>query len=124
MPLFYFNVKTGSPARPDTEGEVFADETGARAHAHAVASELMRSRETRTAHWRIQVCDDYLALRYECLFADIDPTLEGYDEDLRRSVTAAARTKALVSDALEQINAGMLDLRQTLHRIDFILSHR
>ena len=78
MPLFYFILKAGCHTYPDTEGQEFADEAGARAHAHAVARELMRNRESRTGHWRMQVCDDYLEPRYECLFADIDQTWLGH----------------------------------------------
>ena len=129
MPLFYFILKAGRHTYPDSEGQEFADVTGARAHAHAVARDLMRNREAKTGHWRVQVCDDYLEPCYECLFADIDNTLKGYDGhgyagDLRSSVTSVARTTAAMGDALREIDAAMTDLRQTLNRIDFIVSSR
>jgi hypothetical protein len=124
MPLFYFILKTGRHSYPDNEGQEFADEVAAQAHARAVATELMRNRETRTAHWRIQVCDDYLQPRYECLFADIDTTLERFDGNLRSSVTRVARSRAAMGDALRGIDAGMTDLKQILDRIDSIISSR
>jgi hypothetical protein len=124
MPLFYFILKTGRHSYPDDEGQELVDETAAQAHARAVARELMRNRETRTAHWRIQVCDDYLQPRYECLFADIDTTLELFDGNLRSSVTRVARTTAAMGDTLRGIDAGMTDLKQILDRIDSIISSR
>jgi hypothetical protein len=124
MPLFYFILKTGRHSYPDNEGQEFADEVAAQGHAHAVARELMRNREARTAHWRIQVCDDYLQPRYECLFADIDTTLQRFDSDFRTSLTRVARTTAAMGDALRGIDAGMTDLKQMIERMDFIISSR
>lgn len=72
MRLYYFVLKTGRHVYPDSEGQEFPDDGAAREHACAVARELMRNREDRTGHWRIQVCDDYLQPRYEFLFADLD----------------------------------------------------
>ena len=71
MPLFYFILKAGTHTYPDSEGQEFSDVATARAHAHAVAQELMRNRENETGDWRIQVCDDDLKPCYECLFADV-----------------------------------------------------
>jgi hypothetical protein len=124
MPLFYFILKAGRHTFPDKEGEEFVDEAGARAHAEAVARELMRNREARTSHWQVQVCDDYLRPCYECLFADVDEKLGALSEHVRVSVTAVARTTAAMNDALRNIESGMADLQQTLDRIDFILSSR
>ena len=124
MPLFYFILKAGRHTYPDSNGQEFADEAGAQAHARAVARELMRNRENKTGHWRIQVCDDYLEPRYECLFADVDQTLDRFDSDFRGSVKAVARTAAAMSDSLQDIDAAMMDLRQMINRIDFIISSR
>ncbi|KRR10647.1 hypothetical protein CQ12_19455 [Bradyrhizobium jicamae] len=124
MPLFYFVLKAGRRTYPDSDGQEFPDQMAAREHAHAVARELMRNRETRTSHWRVQVCNDYLEPCYECLFADVDHTLERYDSNLRTSVAAVARTTAALGDALRGIDAGMTDLRQILNRMDFIISSR
>ena len=124
MPLFYFVLKTGRHSYPDYEGQEFIDEAAAQAHARAVAQDLMRNRENKTGHWRIQVCDDYLQPRYEFLFADIDHTLGRFDGNLRTSVTRVARTTAAMGDALRGIDAGMADLKQILDRMDFIMSSR
>ena len=124
MPLYYFVLKTGRRSYPDSEGQEFPDDTAAQAHAHAVAHELMRNREIKTGHWRIEVCDDYLQPCYECLFADLDHTLERFDSDLRGALTRVARTRAAMGDALRGIDAGMADLKQMLDRIDSIISGR
>lgn len=124
MALFYFILKAGRQTIPDTEGEEFENEAAARAHARAVARELMRNRETRTGHWGVQVCDDYLQPRFEYLFADIDEKLEALGTEVRVSVTAVARTTAAMNDAVGKIDLSMAQLRQTIDRIDFILSSR
>ena len=121
MPLFYFLLKAGRQTFPDTEGQEFVDQASARAHADAVARELMRNRETKTGHWCIQVCDDYLRPLHECVFADVDQTLDAFGADLRVSVAAVARTTAAMNEALQSIDAAMADLRQTLSRMDFVM---
>jgi hypothetical protein len=118
MALFYFILKVGGQSYPDQAGEEFDDIADARAHAHAVACELMRNRENRTAHWRVEVCDDYLQPCCEILFADIDQRLDAYDEDFRDSFRRVARTTAGIKDALQSIDAAMQDLQQTLRLLD------
>ena len=118
MALYYFILKVGRQEFPDPIGEEFDDIADARAHAHAVARELMRNRERSTGHWRVQVCDDYLQPRYECLFADADQRLQAYDEDLRGSIVRIARTTAALSDAIGNIDCAMSNLRQTMQLLD------
>ena len=124
MPLYYFVLKAGRHTYPDSEGQEFANEAEAQGHAYAVARELMRNRETRTCHWRIQVCDDYLQPRYEYLFADLDSTFERFDSDLRGSMKALARTNAAIDDSLRRIDKAMTDLRKMIGQIDSIISRR
>jgi len=124
MALFYFLLKAGRNTFPDTEGVECANEEGALAHARTVARELMRNREASTAHWRIQVCDDYLRPRHDCLFAEVDQTLEMFPADIREQVAKAARTAAAMNDALQNIDASFADLRSTLGRLDGIISPR
>jgi len=122
MALYYFVLKAGRHTYPDSEGQEFENDAAAQVYAHAVAHELMRNRETKTAHWRVQVCDDYLQPRYECLFADIDGTLERFDSDFRGSVKAVARTTSAIGDSLRQIDTAMSDLRSMVGQIDGIIS--
>ena len=124
MPLYYFVLKAGRHTYPDSEGQEFADDTAARFHAHAVARELMRNREARTAHWRVEVCDDYLQPRFEYLFADVDNTLERFDDEIRVSVKRVAQTTAAIGDSLRNIDTAMTDLRLMIGQIDCILSTR
>jgi hypothetical protein len=118
MALFYFILKVGQDSFPDPEGEEFDDLKGAKKHAEVVAGELMRNREAATAHWRVQVCDDYLIPCYECLFAEVNEKLAGYEEELRRAVIRSARTVAAMNDAMRQIGLSMLDLKQTVRLLD------
>ena len=124
MPLYYFVLRAGRHTYPDSQGQEFVDDGAAQGHAHAVARDLMRNREAKTGHWRIQVCDDYLQPRYECLFADVDNTLERFDSDFRVSVKAVARTTAAIGDSLRQIDTAMTDLRKMIGQIDSIISSR
>jgi len=118
MALYYFILRVGREEFPDPIGEEFDDIADARAHAHAVARELMRNREGRTHHWRVRVCDDYLQPRYECLFADVDQRLDTYHEDLRGSIVRVARTTAAMNDAIGNIDCAMSDLRETMRLLD------
>ena len=122
MPLFYFILKTGRNTFPDTDGQEFDDEVAARAHAQAVARELMRNREGSTGHWRVQVCDDYLELRHECLFAEVDQRLQAFPANLQVSIVAVARTTARMGDAFDHIGTTLADIRQTLDRADVVLA--
>lgn len=124
MQLYYFVLKAGRSIYPDSEGQEFPDDGAAQEHACAVARELMRNRETKTCHWRIQVCDDYLQPRYEYLFADLDSTFERFDSDLRGSMKALARTNAAIDDSLRRIDKAMTDLRKMIGQIDSIISRR
>src|SRR3954468_13296 len=118
MALYYFVLKVGRKRFPDPTGEEFGDLADARAHAHTVAGELMRNRENRTGHWRIEVCDDYLQPCYECLFADFDQRLQAFGDVVRGSVIRVARTTAALNDALLNIDNTMSDLRQTMRLLD------
>jgi hypothetical protein len=118
MALFYFILRVGRKTFPDPNGEEFEDIANARAHAHTVACELMRNRESRTGHWRIQVCDDYLQPRYECLFAEVDQRLQAFGDIMRGSMIRVARTTAALNDAMQDIDETMSDLRQTMRLLD------
>jgi hypothetical protein len=118
MALFYFILRVGRKTFPDPIGEEFEDIADARVHAHTVACELMRNRENRTGHWRIQVCDDYLQPRYECLFAEVDQRLQAFGDIMRGSVIRVARTTAALNDAMQDIDDTMSDLRQTMRLLD------
>jgi len=118
MALFYFILRVDRKTFPDPIGEEFEGIADARAHAHTVARELMRNRETRTRHWRIQVCDDYLQPRYECLFAEVDQRLQAFGDIMRGSVIRVARTTAALNDAMQDIDDTMSDLRQTMRLLD------
>jgi hypothetical protein len=121
MPLYYFVLKAGQDRFPDPEGEELADEQAARAHAIEVARELMRNREGLGC-WRLEVCDDYLNPCFEILFAEIDATIEHLLPPYRNTVEQAARSLALLHDAILQVRATMADVKQTLTRTDAIIA--
>jgi len=118
MALYYFILKVGRKSFPDPLGEDFENLEGACAHAQTVAGEFMRNRESKTGHWRVEVCDDYLQPCYECLFADVDERLQAFGDIMRGSVIRVARTTAALNDALLNIDDTMSDLRQTMRLLD------
>ncbi|MCA6119432.1 hypothetical protein J6524_31845 [Bradyrhizobium sp. WSM 1738] len=124
MPLYYFILKAGCHTYPDREGQEFPDDAAARAHAHAVARELMRNRESSTAHWRIQVCDDYLQPRYDCLFVDVDRTPGRFDSDFRSVTKTTAPSAAALRESMCEIDAEMNNLRQMIGQMASMMSHR
>jgi len=119
--LYYFVLKAGRQIIPDQEGRELPDEVAARAHAVAVAQQLMQHREMQTRNWRIQVCDDYLKPLFEVYFAEVGETLKGFSLHLQDSIKDVARTAASLDDALLSMRTTLTDVHATLGRADQIL---
>ncbi len=69
MSRYFFNLNDGRKIIPDLDGTELPDDDSARAHAAQVVRELARNRERETRSWRLAVCDEHGALRFEVLFA-------------------------------------------------------
>ena len=124
MAMFYFVLKFGRQSVPDREGVELPDEAAARAHAVAVARELMRNREVDTRLWRLQVCDDYLQPKFEVLFAEFDQTISHLPPDLRSSIESVSRTAGALSDAIVNVQSNLIDAKSTLARASRFLTRQ
>jgi hypothetical protein len=112
--LFYFVLKTHGHTIADQEGVELPDKAAARHYAISVARDLMRSREAETQHWRIEVCDEYLLLLFEVLFADFSEAIELMPRDHRLRLKRVARTTAALHDALTDAQKRVAEARETL----------
>jgi hypothetical protein len=122
MPLFYFILKTGGEKIPDREGFEFPNQDIARAHAEAVAHELMRNREMKTRRWRLEVCDDDLQPCFEVLFAATDPLIAHLPASYRESVEGLSSSTANLHDTFAQVRTTLSSVRETLARADELMS--
>lgn len=122
MPLFYFTLKDGIDSIPDCEGEEFADEVSAQAHAVAVARELMRNHAVRARTWRLQVSDDYLQPRFEVLFASVDDSLAHLHPESRKTIETSCRNTASLKDTIIDVQQSLLQVRKTLTRFNDIVA--
>src|SRR5690242_17457733 len=114
MPLFYFILKTGREKIPDREGLEFPDQESARAHATAVAQELMRNRELKTRPWRIEVRDEDLQRCSEILFGSVDSSIDHLAPEYKESVEALSRSTAILLDAFNDVRSTISNVKKTL----------
>jgi hypothetical protein len=118
MSLYYFNLKQRDGTVPDGDGTDLADDTAARAHACAVAGELMRHREAQRRAWRLQICDAERRLLFELLFADVDASLDHLSPDLKASVREFYVKTGGMNDTINDVRATLHQLKGTLARAD------
>lgn len=121
MPLFYFNLNTGSRQIMDRDGSDLPDEPAARAHAAIVAREVMRNDQNRTLSWRLEVSDSEHKACFDLLFAAAAEDLEHLPERMRDSVTQNAQRVATLNDDINAVRHTLRQLRATLSRADGVL---
>jgi len=112
MQAFYFHLRAGDHRILDEEGEELPDARAARDHAIQVVRELMRARESRTRHYRLDVCDQDGGLVAEVPFATVDPTLDHLSLDLRQLVERICETRREFAETLSTLEFLVLRLRQ------------
>lgn len=71
MPLFHFHWCASGGIYRDPNGTPFPDRVAARAHAVAVAKELMRNRDDSPQLWSLRV-EDEIAAAFDVFFADLE----------------------------------------------------
>ena len=116
MPQFYFILKNGRESVPDREGEELADQNSARAHARAVAQELMHHRERATRMWRLEVRDNDLRHLVEVPFVSIDQSIAHLPEPIRREMEVVCAKAGSLSDAICNLQWTMAEVRETMAR--------
>ena len=118
MPRYYFNLKRRDGTLVDPDGVDLPDQAAAREHALQVIDELMRNANVRTRGWRLAVMDEGRQSCFELLFASYDDSMAHLTPELRSSVELIHRRHALLTDAIVDVRATMLQIRGTLARSD------
>jgi len=73
MQRFHFHLRTDGPMYRDGDGCELPGLAAARAHAAAVAHELIRHSGAATRHWSLFVEDERAERRFDLFFSDLDP---------------------------------------------------
>jgi hypothetical protein len=116
MPLYYFNLDDGFKGIADPEGTDLAGESAARAHAVAVAQEIMAHAEAKTRHWLIDVCDRNRQLLFEVLFVTVDPTISHIRPEARRLIEESCAARRSLGRAARDAHATVCRARATIAR--------
>jgi Domain of unknown function (DUF6894) len=100
MPNYTFELRDGHGALDDETAVSFADGAGALRYAQTVVHELMRSRETQTRSWQLDVYDESGACVIALPFASLDPTLDHLRPELRAMVEQFCDRRRAVDEAI------------------------
>ena len=106
MPRYFFNLKDGRRIVPDPEGTELPDEDSARTHARQVVWELTRNCKQRTKSWRLTVCDEHGAQRFELLFASVNESVTQSHPAMRAVGAAYEGAATVVSRTTGSIRFG------------------
>ena len=116
MPRFHFHLRNHGAIHRDPDGTELPDVAAARAHAAAVAEELMHCSDGRTRHWSMSVESDDAQPGFDVFFADVDPSLAGYSPQMRMLVSETCRRIGGLTDALCAARATRMETRILLAR--------
>jgi len=124
MPRFYFHLRARGRIHTDAEGTELPDVEAARAHAVAVADELLRHAQAGTRHWSLCVEEHSRepagnagdAQRLDFFFADVDPSLASFSPQMRSLVSATSRRLSALTDAMRNAQATRIESRALLAR--------
>jgi hypothetical protein len=116
MPRFHFHLRARGTIHRDIEGTELPDLAAARAHAAAVADELMRHSGGGARHWSICVEDDGGTTQFDLYFADVDPSLAPYSPQMRTLVSQSCRRLGALTDVLCAARATHMEARMLLAR--------
>jgi hypothetical protein len=118
MPTYFFNLTTAHEMIRDPDGTQLPDEAAARAHAQAVARELMQHRQIQTRSWRLTAWDDRGRPCFDLLFATVDNSLDHFRPELRKSCEDLHVKTASLFDAMQEVRRTLLQVKATLARAD------
>jgi hypothetical protein len=116
MPRFHFHLRARGAIHRDPDGTELPDVAAARAHAAAVAEDLMLHSGGGTRHWSMCVEDDGGEPQFDLFFADVDPSLAEYSPQMRALVAETCRRLGALTDALCAARAIRMETRMLLAR--------
>jgi hypothetical protein len=116
MPRYYFNLDAGYTSVADPDGTDLADGTAARAHARAVACEIMAHNENKTRSWALEVYDCDGEKLFEVPFVTTDPTIRHFHPTTRRVIEEACEKRRAFARAVRASRATISRSRVTVAR--------
>jgi hypothetical protein len=117
MPRFHFHLRSDSTIHRDPDGTLCADIAAARAHAFAVAEELMRNSEHKTRLWSMRVEDETGEPAFDLFFTEVDESLAVHGPETRALVTEICRRHSAFIDALCAVRASVTEARVLIARL-------
>jgi hypothetical protein len=116
MPHFHFHLRAHGMIHRDAEGTQLPDLAAARAHASAVADELLLHSPGGTRHWSMLVTDEDGEALFDFYLADVDPSLASYAPEMRMLVAKTCRRLGALADVLSDLRATRTESRVLLAR--------
>ena len=116
MPRFHFHLRAEDTIHRDLDGTDCADVSAARAHALAVAEELMHHSDRRTRHWSMRVENEDGKPAFDVFFADVDASLEGQPAHMRMLTAKTCRRYGALIDTLCALRATLTETRILIAR--------
>jgi hypothetical protein len=116
MRRFYFHLRARGRIHRDPDGALLPDLAAARAHAEAVAEELMRHAGGGARHWSLCVEDESGEPQLDVFFAEVDPSLAASAPQVRMLVIETCRRLGALTDALSAARATRMETRMLLAR--------
>ncbi len=116
MPQYHFHLRARGNIHRDRDGVELPDVAGARAHAEAVADELMRHSDGGTRHWSLFVEDENGEVLFDVLFADVDAALASHAPEFRQLAVETCRRHGAFIDALCALRVTLVESRMLIAR--------
>jgi hypothetical protein len=102
MRRYHFHLRDGCRGYADPKGVCLPSDDAAREHAHRVAVELMKNREQKARHWRIQVQDTHGETLFEVPFIGLDGTLSHLSPALKKAMEELSQRCYALREAIAQ----------------------
>ena len=111
MRRYYFHLRDGHRGYRDSEGVSLPNHGAAEEHARRVGSELLKNREQKTRHWRIQVQDEREQTLFEIALITLDRTLSHLSPFHRKALEELSQRRYALSEAIAQASAVQVQAR-------------
>jgi hypothetical protein len=108
MRRYYFHLRDGYRGYADRSGVSLPSDEAAREHADCVATELMKNRERKVRHWRIQVRDAQGKRLFEVPFIGLDRTLSHLSPPLKKAMEELSQRCYALREAIADARASLI----------------
>jgi hypothetical protein len=116
MPRFHFHLRAHRTIHRDPDGTDLPDLAAARAHATAVAQELMLYSDPATRHWSMRVEDPHGERQFDLFFPEVDARLGVCSPQLRMLATETCRRISALIDTFCAARATQIEARILIAR--------